>query len=110
MTDSPRGMYQRCSNRTSGASTKLRRIANAIGTNTSRPKYSVPIIIVVAMADATPLMVSTAPRNPALNAGCSTSNHSPKLAPAAVITREGRPNLVSSRHSQHWDSNHGHAG
>ena len=45
----------RCSNPTSGASTKLSRIASAIGMKISRPKYSVAMMMPASTAVATAL-------------------------------------------------------
>ena len=47
MTASVRGIRQACRIRTSGASAKLKSSASAIGTRTSRPKYSAETIATV---------------------------------------------------------------
>src|SRR3984957_7958616 len=44
ITETLRGTCQRCKSSTGGVSAKLRRIASAMGTSTSRPTYTQPTI------------------------------------------------------------------
>jgi hypothetical protein len=55
-TERARGTCNLCIARTRGARTKLRSIANAIGTNSSRPKYSIVTMITAGIAAATPFI------------------------------------------------------